>query len=512
MKLISMLSHPGLPAASSGPRVVGGERTYTRAEALAAVAHMADSLREQGLRPGHRVLALVDHDERGLFFLAAASAIGLRLLMPYNLQAAALPEWLNLVASARPDFVVDAKRDGACGQALRQAGARVAGFEFLDESLAALPDRRPVTIDAPDPVENFLVLFTSGTTGRPKAISLSESLVCRRIASVTRWLDFRADARIFMSGLLNNTTGVIFSFGALLHDATLVFPTSRNVEDWPAQVARSRATHLMLRPVALKRFVAALEVAPVDLGALRTIAYGAAAMPRALLERARALMPCNWVQGYGLSETFGPFCWLDEAGHRDGLHRRHVYCVGRPDETLEVAIDPAGAIDGVGEVLLRGSAVMEGYCDVHTGVVSPPGEWLRTGDLGQITPQGELVLKGRIDNTVMSENGHRIYPEEVEAALSGIPGVADAVLLGIAGQGHAALVTRPVACISGELAASEPGHIRDVVASALSKSLSREKWPGWIFASVAPFPKSGNDKVMKAEVARLVDAGGLIDV
>lgn len=510
MKLISMLTHPG-QGDLSRPSLVTAERSYTRADAVTAVAHMAAGLKEQGLRPGHRVLAIIDHDAHGVFFLAAASALGLRLLMPYNLQDGAVPEWLNLFESARPDFVVDLKKAGGHAAALRQAGARVAQFSFLDEAVATGPANRPVVIDAIEPVRNFLVLFTSGTTGQPKAISISEALVCQRIQSVSRQLKFDADSRIFMSGLLNNTTGVIFSFGALLHDATLVLPAQRNVAEWPAQVAQARASHIMLRPVAMKRFVEAAQASAVDLSSLRVVAYGAAAMPRSVLEQARRLMPCEWMQGYGLSETYGPFCWLTEQHHRDQLYRRGVYCVGRPDDTLQVALHPhAGADSGVGEVVVRGEAVMEGYCDVATAAVTPPGEWLHTGDLGEFASDGCLLLKGRIDNSVMSENGHRIYPEEVEAVLSDVPGVSEAVLLGVA-SGET-LIVKPVACIHGALSDCERAHIRAAVSHALARSLSREKWPGWIYPSKTPFPKSANDKVLKAEVARQIDAQALIEV
>jgi acyl-CoA synthetase (AMP-forming)/AMP-acid ligase II len=509
MKLISMLTHPGVRAEPRAA-LVAGDFSCTRGEAVAAVAHMVEGLAEQGLRPGHRVLALIDHDSIGVFFLAAASAMGLRLLMPYNLQDGATSEWLNIVQSARPDFVVSLKRDPAHAAPLRGAGARVAELPFVHEAIATGPANRPVLIEAPDPIDNFIVLFTSGTTGAPKAISLSEAQVCERIRSVSSALAFGPDSRIFMSGLLNNTTGVIFSFGALLHDAVLVFPSGREIGSWPRQLADARATHVMLRPVAMQRFVDAIEREPVDLRALRVVAYGAAAMPRALLEKGRRLMPCDWMQGYGLSETFGPFCWLDEADHRGGVFRDHVYCVGRPDATMEVAVRAEGAIDGVGEVLVRGSGVMEGYCDVATGTVTPPPEWLPTGDLGTLTADGRLVLKGRIGNTVMSTNGHRIYPEEVEAVLAAIPGVAEALLLGV--PGGESLISRPVACIHGPLSACDVGQIRHAVAEGLTRSLSREKWPEWIFASPTPFPKSANDKVLKAEVARLIDARDLIEV
>ncbi|MFD9129395.1 AMP-binding protein [Kitasatospora sp. NPDC059571] len=502
-KLVSMLVRPGADPGGP-PCIVAGGRTWTRGQVRAEVARTAERLRAAGVTGGSRVLALLDHDPAGVFFLAAASALGLRVLMPYNLQAAAVPEWRTIVTTARPDAVVHLKADPAGLDELRGLGAPV--VRLAPEDTPAPEGAGPV-VEHPAPVGNFLVLFTSGTTGAPKAISISEELICRRVETVTGHLLFSADARIFMSGLLNNTTGVIFSFGALLHGAVLVFPRGRDLADWPAQVAEHRVTHVMLRPIAMKRFLAAAPGA--DLSSLRVVAYGAAAMPRAVLEEGRRALPCAWVQGYGLSETFGPFSWLDEQAHREQRYRRHAYNVGRPDDTLEVRLLPVeGHPEGVGEVALRGAARMEGYLDAATGAVEPPGEWLRTGDLGLWSPDGDLVLKGRLNASLMSANGHRIYPEEVEAVFAEIPGVDEAVLVGVAGR--ETLAERPVACLAGPLARRAPDEIRAVVTERLTGVLSREKWPDLIWASPEPFPKSANDKVRKGEVVAAVDPAALI--
>ena len=507
-KLVTMLLRPGT-APDGPPCLLDGARSYTRRQVGNAVARTVAALRAEGIGTGDRVLALLDHDADGVFFLAAASALGLRVLMPYNLQAAALSEWRNIIASARPDVVVHLKQDAGTVHELRGLGPRV--VRLAPDTPDAGEADEPLELDHPAPVENFLILFTSGTTGAPKAISISEALICRRVVSVTDHLKFSGDARIFMTGLLNNTTGVIFSFGALLHDALLVFPDGRNLADWPAQVAAHRATHVMLRPIAMKRFTDAAEATGADLGSLRVVAYGAASMPRAVLEHGREVMPCDWVQGYGLSETFGPFSWLDEAGHSERRYRDHAYCVGRPDDTLEVRLLPVtGHPEGVGEVALRGDAVMEGYYDVATRRVEPPGEWLRTGDLGQWSPAGDLILKGRINSSLMSANGHRIYPEEVEAVLAELPGVDEVVLIGVAGQGT--LEDRPTACFSGPLSREEPAAVRRAVAGRLGQVLSREKWPDLVYASPEPFPKSGNDKVMKGEVAKGIRPEALIQL
>lgn len=482
-------------------------RTWMRADVRREVAALVAGLRTAGVRPGHSVLALLEHDARGVFLLAAADALGLRLLLPYNLQAAALPEWRTLVAAARPDAVVDVRPDPAAGERLRADGVRV--VRLSGAPAGADPGGRreeAVTGELPAPAEPFsLVLFTSGTTGAPKAISVPGRLVARRVAGVSTRLGFGPDARVFLSGLLNNTTGVIFSFGALLHSATLVVPSGRDVATWPQQVAQLRATHVMLRPVALRRFVDAVVRHPVDLSSLQVVAYGAAAMPRPLLEQARRLAPCRWVQGYGLSETYGPFCWLDEEDHRVGVYRRHSYCVGRPDGTLEVDLLPVPGEESL-EVAVRGE-VMDGYLDVTSGTLHPPGEWLRTGDLGEWSPEGHLLLKGRLSQSVLSSDGHRIHPEEVEAVLGEVPGVDDVVLVPLPGPDGG---ERPVVCVSGPLGARDGDEVRTALTAALRGTLSPEKWPELAFATDVAFPRSGNDKVLRPQVATRAAAGPLI--
>jgi acyl-CoA synthetase (AMP-forming)/AMP-acid ligase II len=486
--------------------MIAGPRTLTRRQVRNEVARSLGELRSRGLGPGDRVLALLDHGPDAVFFLAAASALGLRLMMPYGLQAAALPEWLSITESARPDVVVHQKRDRSGIDAL-SAHVRVVELPFPE---GESPDS-DLKIDHPAPVDRFLMLFTSGTTGKPKANSIGEAHICARIAHVTRTMGYAPDARIFMTGLMNNTTGVINSFGALLHKAVVVFPEGPDVTRWPAQVSARRATHLALRPVALKQFVAAADTDDLDLSCLRVVSYGGAAVPRAVLEKGRELVPCDWIQGYGLTETYGPFCFLGEAGHADHRYVKHIYCIGRPDDSLEVRITPmAGHPDGVGEIEVRGATVMEGYVDVAEDTVQPPGEWLRTGDLAEWSPEGDLVLKGRISGVLLSENGHRIYPEEIEAVLAGAPGVDEVVLVGLPGSGipH----ERPVACLCGPIGLRSPEEVRQIVLGELERSLAPEKWPDYVYATADPFARSANGKIMRGEVATGIDRDSVLSL
>jgi acyl-CoA synthetase (AMP-forming)/AMP-acid ligase II len=505
-KLVGILLRP-----DSGPddrvRIVAATGEYTLRQIRNEVARCVAELRRHGLGSGARVLALLDHDPQAVFFYGAASALGLRLMMPYGLDTAAVPEWLSIMTVTQPDYVVYQRRDRTSIDRLREQSDNVVELAYPE---TASPDAE-IAIDHPDPIEHFQVLFSSGTTGSPKAISIAESHIVRKIASVTEALRFTPDATIFQSGLMNNTTGVIFTFGAIMRGATVAFPHPRDPATWPAQMAAHQATHAALRPVALKEFVAAGEAAGVDLSCIRVISYGGGSVPRALLDAARRLVPGDWVQGYGLSETYGPFCYLREDAIRAGRHLQHVYCVGKPDETVEVRIAPLEDYPAdVGEVQVRGE-VMEGYMNAATGEVTPTGEWFHTGDLGQWSPDGDLVLKGRMAGALLTENGHRIYPEEIEAVLADIPDADDVVLAGIADPDSTdAIVDRPVVCLSGPIAEQDPPRVREIVVAELTARLSKEKWPDFLYATVNPFPKSANGKVRRGELAKLIDWTNLI--
>ena len=230
MKLISFLLD------RTGPALVAQTRTYSRAEVRAAVADRVHALGCEGVTRGQRLLVLHDHDEEAIFLFAAASAIGLRLVMPYSLRESTAREWAAMVSAARPDHIVDLRASVGYAYELKALAPSVLTREELLRHAPA-PRRELLIVEAPDPTSHFLMLFTSGTTATPKAIVVSETLICQRTLSVSAKLSFDTKARVFMTGLLNNTTGIIFSFGAPLCSARRC--SSRT--DAISQVGRGRS-------------------------------------------------------------------------------------------------------------------------------------------------------------------------------------------------------------------------------------------------------------------------------
>ena len=377
-------------------------------------------LQNRGLRAKNRVIMIADHDEDAIIFLAAASALELQIIMPYNLQNTAIQEWNNIIIDTSPDFIVYLKKDRDKLHDIIANDCKIIELRLEHYSNSLINNKPSIYSDIP--VDNFLILYTSGTTGSPKAIMISEELVYKRILSVTKKLKFNQNSRIWMSGLINNTTGIIFSFGALYHGATLFFPDSRDVTKWLIQIKLNNISHMMLRPVSLREFIQKIVEIKLELPALEVIAYGASSLDVNLLELAQTLIPCQWIQGYGLSETFGPFCWLDETDHKNKRYFKSVYCIGKPDETMEIKIED-------GELLIRGDMLMRGYYSPINKAIKSRSEWFSTGDYVELSEDGYLNLKGRISATLLSRNGHKIYPEEVENIIRQINYVEDALLV-----------------------------------------------------------------------------------
>jgi acyl-CoA synthetase (AMP-forming)/AMP-acid ligase II len=174
------------------------------------------------------------------------------------------------------------------------------------------------------------------------------------------------------------------------------------------------------------------EIAATDLSSLKTVAYGASPIGEAVLAQAKATFGCGFIQFYGMTETAGAGTYLPPQAHEGDLLRS----CGRPWPSLEVCIlDEAGeeaAPGQIGEIAIRGAIVMAGYWNrpEATAETITPAGWLRTGDAGFRDQAGFFFVHDRVKDMIVS-GGENVYPAEVENAIMGCPGVADAAVIGV---------------------------------------------------------------------------------
>ncbi|HLN15395.1 MAG TPA: AMP-binding protein [Acidimicrobiales bacterium] len=414
----------GLAAADPGrPALVVGETTTTYGELEAAVGRAAANLAAAGVEPGSR-LALVDDATLGsVAALLAAARVGAACaLMNPRLTVG---ELAALVEVAEADAVGVA--GPAYAEALREAGvARVLGDEDV------LADVAPVGPSAaPDPAAEAAVLFTSGTTGRPKPVPLAHGVLGPRVAAFAP--SFRADVApsvALMCVPLVHIGGMLGLLVALSRGDTNVVQHRFDAGEWLALVARHRVNTVFVVPTMLHRILEHPDFSRTDLHSLVAISYGAAPAPPELIRRAMAALP--WVafmNTFGQTETLGSITTLMPEDH--GTEK--LTSVGRPMPGVEIRIvDPVSGADvstgTVGELWVKTEASVLPAAP-PSGPAPPPG-WLRTGDMVSADDDGYLYPAGRLSDTI-NRGGEKFAPLEIEVVLREHPAVADVAVGGV---------------------------------------------------------------------------------
>jgi acyl-CoA synthetase (AMP-forming)/AMP-acid ligase II len=302
--------------------------------------------------------------------------------------------------------------------------------------------------DVVRPADDLVVLFTSGSRGAPKGIVHTHGNALRAVAAGLDARRIERGTRLYIPMPFFWTGG--FSQGllsVLVAGATLLTEATPEPGRTLALLERERATLFRGWPDQAARIAAHPGFATADLSSLGPGSLGA------VLPAGRRPAPGARPNLFGMTESFGPYC-----GDRldvDLPPAAHGSC-GRPFAGFEVRIaDPDGegpdgeGPDGEGpdgEIWLRGPNLLRGICGRDRSTAFTPDGWYRTGDLGHLDDDGYLFYAGRLDDMV-KVRGATVYPSEVEAALSTVPGVTRAHVTDVdTGGGHpqvaALVVTR----------------------------------------------------------------------
>ena len=324
----------------------------------------------------------------------------------------------------------------------------VAGEAYVDRLLEAGLSKAFTVADlsedgktsAPAPGEDVderdaLILFTSGTTGLPKAIAITHEQLNARITGVAT--PFRADAPptvSMMSVPFFHVGGAIGVLGNLYAGNTYVVQARFDAGEWLRLVQEHRVTSTFLVPTILQRILDHRDFASADLTSMAAIAYGAAAAPVALVQRAMAALPdVAFANVFGQTETLGAYTTLLPNDHRDP---NRVGSVGRPLPGVEVGVvDPDTGIDvepgTVGELWVKAA---QNVIDEPLGRRADGTEgWLRTGDLARQDSDGYIYPSGRLKDTI-NRGGEKFGRIEVEDAIRTHPAVSDVAVAGIADE------------------------------------------------------------------------------
>ncbi len=312
------------------------------------------------------------------------------------------------------------------------------------EALADGAGGERADLSAARPEDPVLALFTSGTTGRLKAVIHTQATYGAVATNIlANLVDPRPGDGLLHAASLFHASGTLTVPYWLRGGAALVLPGFAPGEYLDA-VERWRPTALMLVPTMLGMLLDHPGFDPDRLASVDTIIYGASPMPRPLIERALDVLGPRFVQFYGQTEAPLAIAALTKEDHLDA---RRIGSCGRPARDAEVRIDAPPGEEG--EVLVRAPFGMRGYHDepeLDAETITPDG-WLRTRDIGRLDPDGYLTLVDRASDMIVT-GGYNVYPKEVEDVLAAHPAVRDAVVIGVPDDkwGEAVLafvVTRP---------------------------------------------------------------------
>jgi len=470
--------------------VFGGE-TRTFGDLDERVNLLAGALAERGVRTGDRV-ALLLHN--GFEFVEA-------LLACHRAGAAAVPVNFRLVADEVEYILADSGAVGLiAGDELVDLVAAAGNLQFRltvgDDYERVLRHSEPL-VEWADVTEDHvaLVMYTSGTTGRPKGALLSHRSL---VASTLSWIHEMGagSGDVWLSGQpLFHIGGINGLMPFLFLGATQVIsPTSRFVaHDAVVRLEAHDTTMCIFVPTQWDEICRAAADARLDCKRLRVAMWGASSCPRATLElMARTFPRAQIVSAYGQTETAGATTLL--AGP-DAT--RKLGSVGKPMLGVELRLVDHElrdvGVDEVGEVVYRGPALTDGYLGNEQATNEAfAGGWFHSGDLARRDDEGYLYIVDRKKDLIIS-GGENVYPAEVERALLEHPGVADAAVVGVP---HPLWVETPLAFVvtadNAELSEAE------LIEHCRSRLAGYKKPSSVVF--VDALPRNAAGKILKRQL------------
>ena len=489
-------------------RFPGRELSYAQLAAL--VEELAAALAAKGVGRGGCAAYLGYNSPEMLALLFACARLG-ALFMPLNWRLAA-PEHGTMLADCTPKvlfveapFVAQTEGLRASlgetlnGVTLVSMGEPQRGWLAYPEFLSAAKRTAPRDPEVDD-ASPLLICYTSGTTGRPKGVLLTQAALAANAANSADMHDLVASDRILTTLPLFHVGGLnILTTPALAVGASVVLHPKFDPEASLAAIERERITLTVLVPAQLDMLIAHPRWRSADLSSLRMISTGSSIVPERLI-RALRERGVPMVQVYGATETcpIATYQKLADVERKPGS-------AGRPAPGCEVRVAGDSGGDDLapgitGEILVRGPNVMIGYwrAPQATAEVLRDG-WFRSGDMGHWDEDGYLFVDGRRKEMIIS-GGENIYPAEIENVLIECQDIAEATVVGRPDPRWGEVVVAVVVPRSGA------DLSRERVLGLFEGRIARFKHPKEVLF-VGEMPKTALGKVRKEDVRSLVGRG-----
>ncbi|WP_018087055.1 class I adenylate-forming enzyme family protein [Desulfurispora thermophila] len=464
-----------------------GQMTMTWRELAGRAEALAELLLARGVKKGERVAIFISNRPE---FVVAFFGI---------LQAGAVVVPLN-VKLTPPEVAYILQDSGASGLIYEDALRSTA-----EEALRGLPTMKIILAERElplrpsgvfnlevSPADVAEILYTSGTTGKPKGVILTHSAVYLVGSMIAYESDLRfGDVCLHLMPLTHSAPLNLFLVGATWAGAKHVLGTF-TPEVFLELVAAERVTHFFGAPVA---YALALRVPGrerYDLSSVKRWIYGGAAMPATLAQQVAAHMPAPMLGLYGLTEA-GP----NGVAIYPWEHEKYAGSIGRRAAVNSMVrlVDDAGRDvppGTVGEIIIKAPTVMQGYLNrpQETAETLRDG-WVYTGDLAVQDQDGYIWVKDRKKDMIIT-GGVNVYPREVEEVLLLCPGVLDVAVVGVPHPDWGETVLAMAVLEPGR----QPQEMEQQIKEFCRKSLADYKIPR-LFQFVDAIPRNASGKILK---------------
>ncbi|HHW07292.1 MAG TPA: long-chain fatty acid--CoA ligase [Clostridia bacterium] len=406
-----------------------GSITLTWAELYQKSASLARHLQSQGIQPGDSVALLIPNRPSFAVALFALFQLGARVV-PINVRLT--PNEINYILQDSDAVAL------LCDPGLQETGRQAAQglnlrlletVDRLEEAAGAGPAARMEhALKAEDTAE---ILYTSGTTGKPKGVVLSHGAVHAVAAMFAYEMEIRPDSRMLILMPLTHSAPLnLCLLGATYAGAVSVLGdfTPQNLVQLAAQ---EKTTHFFGAPVAFLLAAQLPNLTGFDLSSMKYWIYGGAPMSREAVLKVRQILPGQLVSVYGLTEAGpnGVALYPHEHEHKAGSIGRY----GTVNSVLRVVDDQGRDVapGEAGEIIIKCASLMDGYYKNPEATAEALKDgWLYTGDVARVDEDGYLWILDRKKDMIIS-GGVNIYPKEIEDVLTMHPGIADAAVIGV---------------------------------------------------------------------------------
>ncbi len=477
------------PTDRAAPFIIDRARTYSYGDLEQHTARLANLLESLRVNPGDRVMVQVEKTPQAVFLYLACLRAG-AVFLPLN-TAYRADELEYFLQDAEPALVVcdpgasalidlcqkanvphvltlDAKGEGSLATRAASLSAQFNTVEVAATGLAA-------------------ILYSSGTTGRPKGVMLSHGALAANAATLHRLWQFDAKDTLLHCLPIFHVHGLFVALHTTLWNGTgMIFHAKYAVDDVVADLPR--ATVFMGVPTYYVRLVQHTAFSPALCRSIRLFLCGSAPLLEETFATFAAKSGKQIVERYGMTEA-----GMITSAHLDTPRRAGTVGWPLPDVTLRIAAENNCDVakGETGEIQIKSPALFSGYWrkPEKTAEDFTADGYFKTGDLAQIEPDGMVAIVGRAKDMLIS-GGYNVYPKEIETVIDGLPGVQESAVIGMP---HPDFGEAGLAVI-----ALQPGAALDlaVVRTALKDALANYKIPKLIlFADT--LPRNAMGKVQK---------------